>query len=169
MILLLFLSVLTIHLCAIVHGYCYSLHFPISEKSKTSYFLILDCFILDVWISVFARVCPYCFMFGVWWANIGAYNGSLTLESWKNPSIRPVHFFICPYGDGMNRKWHAFLLSDSKINLSVHFLQRRWEERKEVKWEKNRSRGNKEWSVVKLKRASLLSGISAVIRWILVW
>lgn len=85
----------------------------------------------------------------------------------ENPSIRPVHFFICPYGDGTNRKWHAFLLSDSKINSSVHFLQRRWEERKEVKREKNRSRGNKECSV-KLKWAPLHSRVSAVIRRILV-
>lgn len=70
MILLLFLNVLlkeeTIHLCAIVHEYCYSLHFPISEKAKTSYIFILESFILDVWISVFAIVEKKPLLFYVW-------------------------------------------------------------------------------------------------------
>lgn len=60
MFLPLFFSVLlkeeTIHLCAIVHEYCRSLHILISEKAKTSYILFLESFILDVWISVFAIV-----------------------------------------------------------------------------------------------------------------
>lgn len=151
----------TINLCPIVHEYRHSLHFPISEKAKNVIHFHLYCYIGCLILSVSqSGQETHCLILRVWWAR----NGSLM----ENPSIRPVHFFICPYGDGMNRKWHAFLLSDSKINSSVHFLQRRWEERKEVKREKNRSRGNKECSV-KLKWASLHSRVSAVIRWILVW